>query len=67
MSAEGKVRKSNTGTPQGGIISPLLANIGLTVLDKHFCDKCDAHGTRYRREAHRNRGWGHVPDHPLRG
>lgn len=56
MSAEGKVRKSNTGTPQGGIISPLLANIALTVLDKHFCDKWDAHGTPYRREAHRKRG-----------
>lgn len=56
MTAEGKVRKSSTGTPQGGIISPLLANIALTVLDKHFCDKWDAHGTPYRREAHRKRG-----------
>ena len=30
---EGAVRKSNTGTPQGGVISPLLSNIYLHVLD----------------------------------
>ena len=29
-------RESNTGTPQGGILSPLLANIALEVLDEHF-------------------------------
>ncbi|MGN5734280.1 reverse transcriptase domain-containing protein [Arthrobacter psychrochitiniphilus] len=56
MSAEGRVRESATGTPQGGNISPLLANIALTVLDKHFCDKWDAHGTSQRREAYRKRG-----------
>ena len=27
---------SETGTPQGGILSPLLANIALTVLDEHL-------------------------------
>jgi RNA-directed DNA polymerase len=31
---EGTVRKAVTGTPQGGVISPLLANIYLHVLDK---------------------------------
>lgn len=56
MSAEGKIRESNTGTPQGGNISPLLANIALTVLDKHFCDLWDVHGTSQRRDAHRKRG-----------
>lgn len=30
---EGAVRKSTTGTPQGGVISPLLANIVLDELD----------------------------------
>ncbi len=28
-----------TGTPQGGILSPLLANIALSVLDDHFIGK----------------------------
>ena len=45
MSEEGQVRDSVTGTPQGGIASPLLANIALSVLDEHFCAKWDAHGT----------------------
>jgi len=31
---EGRVRKSTTGTPQGGVISPLLANIYLSALDE---------------------------------
>lgn len=31
---EGAVRKSTTGTPQGGVISPLLANIVLDELDE---------------------------------
>jgi len=31
---EGELRKANTGTPQGGVISPLLANIYLDALDE---------------------------------
>jgi group II intron reverse transcriptase/maturase len=31
---EGEVRKATTGTPQGGVISPLLANIYLDALDE---------------------------------
>ena len=31
---EGELRKSNTGTPQGGVISPLLANVVLDELDE---------------------------------
>ena len=30
---------SNAGTPQGGILSPLLANIALSVLDDHFAEQ----------------------------
>src|SRR6266545_4300132 len=51
-----RIRDSVTGTPQGGIASPLLANIALSVLDEHFCAKWDAHGTDWRRAAHRKRG-----------
>jgi len=56
MPADGQIRDSDTGTPQGGIVSPLLANIALSVLDEHFCAKWDAHRTSQRRDAHRKRG-----------
>lgn len=32
----GENRETLTGTPQGGILSPLLANIALSVLDEHL-------------------------------
>jgi hypothetical protein len=32
----GNVQETMTGTPQGGIASPLLANIALAVLDEHL-------------------------------
>ena len=33
---EGAVRRSDTGTPQGGVISPLLANVYLNRLDRDW-------------------------------
>ena len=56
MSAGGQVRDSITGTPQGGIASPLLANIALSALDEHFSDRWDAHGDSSARYRHRKRG-----------
>jgi RNA-directed DNA polymerase len=36
MTATGRSEQTNTGTPQGGPLSPLLANIALSALDEHF-------------------------------
>jgi len=55
MSEAGQVEGTASGTPQGGIESPLLASIALPVLDEHFCAK-DHHGTRWQREKHRMNG-----------
>ncbi len=36
MRERGRFERTVTGTPQGGIISPLLANIALTALDRRY-------------------------------
>jgi len=36
LAEDGANRGTITGTPQGGILSPVLANIALSVLDEHF-------------------------------
>jgi RNA-directed DNA polymerase len=36
LSQDGEMVGTKTGTPQGGILSPLLANIALSGLDEHF-------------------------------
>jgi len=38
LTEDGAVRGSKTGTPQGGILSPCLANIALSALDEHFAE-----------------------------
>jgi RNA-directed DNA polymerase len=52
--AEDQVHRNTiTGTPQGQILSPLLANIALSVLDEHFTRKWEElgpHSTRARRQ-----------------
>lgn len=36
LGEDGQMRTTTSGTPQGGILSPLLANIALSILDEHF-------------------------------
>jgi len=48
-----------TGTPQGGILSPLLANIALSALDDHFVEEYRrTMATTYQRVARRRYGLG---------
>jgi RNA-directed DNA polymerase len=56
LSEEGVNRETFTGTPQGGILSPLLANIALSVLDEHFTRKWEALGSEWTRQKRRRAG-----------
>lgn len=56
LTEEGLNRDTRTGTPQGGILSPLLANIALSVLDEHFRAKWDALGPEWTRAKHLRAG-----------
>lgn len=49
LSEDGVDRDTHTGTPQGGILSPLLANIALSIVDDPFQKAWDAFsiGTRF--------------------
>jgi RNA-directed DNA polymerase len=58
MTTTGERKQTPTGTPQGGILSPLLANIALSTLDEHFTRAWQAMGTRHQRATRRKRGLG---------
>ena len=53
---DGLFQETPVGTPQGGILSPLLANIYLHELDQWWWRKF---GSRTIREKRRNRNTGH--------
>jgi len=52
LNEDGSVRDNDTGTPQGGILSPLLANVALSVLDEHFAGRWDDRVARAKRRRH---------------
>ena len=59
MTAAGDREETLTGTPQGGILSPLLANIALSTLDDHFIRRWDqTMGTANLRAQRRYHGEG---------
>lgn len=55
---EDQVRRDTTsGTPQGGILSPLLSNIALSVIDEHFAETWQNDmGSRVDRSRRRRHG-----------
>jgi RNA-directed DNA polymerase len=52
LSEDGVERDNDTGTPQGGILSPLLANVALSVLDEHFAGRWEDRVARAKRRRH---------------
>jgi RNA-directed DNA polymerase len=59
MTADGDREETYTGTPQGGILSPLLANIALSVLDEHFDQQWRQEmGTAGQRASRKRKGLG---------
>lgn len=51
-----QVRETNAGAPQGGILSPLISNVALSILDDHFVAAWQAMGTAHQREHRRRKG-----------
>ncbi len=57
MTTIGTREATHTGTPQGGILSPLLANIALSALDDHFAQRWNQDmATEVQRQRRRRRG-----------
>lgn len=56
LSEDGTDRDTHSGTPQGGILSPLLANIALSELDDYFHQLWENHRNSWTRARHRQRG-----------
>ena len=60
---DGSQEDTKTGTPQGGILSPLLSNVALSVLDEHFATAPG--GTRSNDTDRRKRRRHGLPNHRL--
>jgi RNA-directed DNA polymerase len=62
MTETGVPQNSETGTPQGGILSPLLANIALTALDEHLMAPWKPGGTMSTQMRRRTRVRKNLPN-----
>jgi RNA-directed DNA polymerase len=52
LSEAGSLQNTDTGTPQGGILSPLLANVALSTLDEYFAGQWTDRVERAKRRRH---------------
>ena len=63
LTQDGSRKDTKTGTPQGGILSPLLSNVALSVLDEHFTNAPGGpRGNNAERRKRRRHG---LPNHRL--
>ncbi len=56
LTEDGRNRETITGTPQGAILSPVLANVALSILDDHFAEAWMAMGDVSNRAYRRRKG-----------
>jgi len=56
MSEHGGLEAQLTGTPQGGILSPLMSSIALSTLDRHYARAWEAMGDTTARAKRRRHG-----------
>jgi RNA-directed DNA polymerase len=63
LTRDGSQRDTTTGTPQGGILSPLLSNVALSVLDEHFANALGGPGSNDTERRKRRRHG--LPNHRL--
>ena len=67
LTEERELKDTDTGTPQGSILSPLLSNVALTVLDEHIAKGPGGPGTTaYQRAKRRRAGSAELPAGPVR-
>jgi RNA-directed DNA polymerase len=56
LGEDGELRDSSAGAPQGGILSPVLSNVALAILEEHFAKAWKATGDTHDRERRRRKG-----------
>ncbi len=56
LTEDGQLQETSTGAPQGGILSPLLSNVALSILDDYFAEAWRAAGDSHQREQRRRKG-----------